>query len=346
MDTLISIVVPVYNVEKYLVKCINSLLNQTYKNIEILLIDDGSTDTSGIICDDFAKIDDRIVVIHQENSGVSHARNNGILHAKGDWITFCDSDDWCDLAMCASIAKYISDDVDILVWGFTFYKNGKYFKKEKKTDIPMVYEKDTIRLVQLDLFTQQFDPDFMNDTNVLLGTCWGRLYRKNLILKNEVFFPEKLHSIHEDTFFNFLAFQFSRRILFLHDSFNYYRIIETSVCRRYKTYGGEHVRLAVCTLNRILEEGDYLTDLRFRTAYSVYCLEMLRVFFENLSHKDNPQTTKERIETLKLILADGNIKKGLLDYPVCNKTTLKERVFLFLIKRRMYRLIYEFKKRR
>ena len=93
---MISIIVPIYNVELYLEKCIESIINQTYKDIEVILINDGSTDKSGIICDKYAKIDDRIIVLHKENGGVSSARNKGLDIAKGDYIAFVDPDDYIE----------------------------------------------------------------------------------------------------------------------------------------------------------------------------------------------------------------------------------------------------------
>ena len=93
---LISIIVPVYNVEKYIDKCISSILQQTYPRIELLLIDDGSPDKSGIICDMYAQKDNRVRVFHKPNAGVSAARNTGINNAKGEFITFVDSDDWLE----------------------------------------------------------------------------------------------------------------------------------------------------------------------------------------------------------------------------------------------------------
>ena len=94
MMDLISIIVPVYNTEKYLDRCIQSILSQTYTDFELLLIDDGSTDSSGVICDKYAEQDSRVRVFHKENGGVSSARNIGLDNANGVWITFCDSDDW------------------------------------------------------------------------------------------------------------------------------------------------------------------------------------------------------------------------------------------------------------
>ena len=92
-DILISVIVPVYNAEKYLVRCVDSILNQTYSNLEIILVDDGAKDNSGAMCDDFARKDARIRVIHKENGGLSSARNAGIDIAKGEYFGFVDSDD-------------------------------------------------------------------------------------------------------------------------------------------------------------------------------------------------------------------------------------------------------------
>lgn len=99
---LISVIVPVYQVEKYLVRCLESVVNQTYKNLEIILVDDGSTDASGEICDEYAEKDDRIKVIHKENGGLSSARNAGLDIAQGEYIAFVDSDDWIapDMYQC------------------------------------------------------------------------------------------------------------------------------------------------------------------------------------------------------------------------------------------------------
>ena len=95
-STMISVIVPVYNVEPYLRKCLDSIVNQTYRDFEILIIDDGSTDGSGRICDEYAEKDSRIKVFHTENRGLSCARNLGLAEAKGEWIGFVDSDDWIE----------------------------------------------------------------------------------------------------------------------------------------------------------------------------------------------------------------------------------------------------------
>lgn len=119
MDKLISVIVPIYNVENYLKECIDSIIYQSYKNLEIILVDDGSTDNSGIICDDYAKIDSRIKVIHKKNGGISDTRNVGIDNSKGEYILFIDSDDYIDKDMCKIlINKALKTDSDIVICNF------------------------------------------------------------------------------------------------------------------------------------------------------------------------------------------------------------------------------------
>lgn len=123
----ISIIVPVYNVEQYLRRCVDSLVNQTYRNLEIILVDDGSPDRCGEICDDYAEKDDRIVVIHKPNGGLSDARNKGIDIARGDYIMFIDSDDWIEKEACKELVKIATkEQADIIPFGVNnVYDNGK-----------------------------------------------------------------------------------------------------------------------------------------------------------------------------------------------------------------------------
>lgn len=132
---MISIVVPVYNVEKYLNRCIESIINQTFNNIEIILVDDGSTDSSGNICDEYKKIDSRIKVIHKENGGLSDARNVGIENACGEWIGFVDSDDYIAENMYEQlyclIRKY---NADIAICGVKDIYEGNAIIQNKKIE--------------------------------------------------------------------------------------------------------------------------------------------------------------------------------------------------------------------
>ena len=138
-NPFISIIAPVYKVqEQYLRDCIISLQNQTYSNIEIILVDDGSPDNCGLVCDDFAKKDNRIKVIHKQNGGLVSARNAGYEMATGDWFCFMDSDDWLDVDMMEKIVHQLDShtDIDVVFWKLVHEVNGQQItgKLEWKCD--------------------------------------------------------------------------------------------------------------------------------------------------------------------------------------------------------------------
>lgn len=169
--SLVSIIVPVYNTSSKMNKCIDSLINQSYKNIEIILVDDGSTDNSGNLCDTYASKDNRIGVIHKSNGGVSSARNVGLKCATGKYIMFVDSDDYTDEKSCevmvGAIEKY---DVDMVVSSYNTVYNGKVMKHicpEKVYD-SVASMKDDFRLIYLDCF---------------LNSPWNKLFKKEYITK-------------------------------------------------------------------------------------------------------------------------------------------------------------------
>ena len=131
-DPSISIIIPVYNVEKWLRRAVESLQKQTFDDFEIILVDDGSTDSSGVICDDLARKDDRISVIHQQNAGAATARNNGIKQARGEYLYFMDGDDWCESDMLYIMHRLASKhQLNLVVTGFyidTYYDDDSIFQ--------------------------------------------------------------------------------------------------------------------------------------------------------------------------------------------------------------------------
>lgn len=176
MHKKISIIIPIYNVEKYLKRCIDSIVNQTYKNIEIILVNDGSPDNCGKICDAYAKNDSRIKVIHKENGGLSSARNAALDIASGDYIMFVDSDDWISEVSLDQLYEYIEADYDIINFKFSFVKENSKELIETHNDIKDSYECDLITYI---------DKLFSGELNFFI---WNKLYKKNLF--DEVRFPE------------------------------------------------------------------------------------------------------------------------------------------------------------
>ena len=136
-NPLVTVIVPVYKVEPYLRRCLDSIVNQTYKNLEIILIDDGSPDNCGVICDEYAENDKRIKVIHKENGGVSRARNEGINVARGEYIAFVDSDDYIEPDLveksCIAVEKSGSDFLKFGIYEEYYKSNGELLSREEVT---------------------------------------------------------------------------------------------------------------------------------------------------------------------------------------------------------------------
>lgn len=192
MEKKVSVIVPIYNSEAYLPMCIESIMNQSYENIEIILIDDGSTDASLKICTEYASVDDRIKVIHQENGGVSSARNSGIEAATGEYITFVDSD---DELMENGIALLVNDIVE---YGADIASASKvYITPEEKTiDRSIKNEKDVLVFHGTEALELSLDFDRR------MTACHGKLFRRQFI--DDIRY-EKGRRINEDFYFVFLC---------------------------------------------------------------------------------------------------------------------------------------------
>ncbi len=206
MRDLISIIVPVYNVELYLEKCVESLLNQTYENIEIILIDDGSNDNCGKICDELQLKDKRIKVIHQKNAGVSKARNVGLEIATGKYITFVDSDDFVDKDYLQILySNLVTFGADLSICSFTkLTKKNNHLKKN--------YNKYYID--SADAIKGIFDDNSIN------GYIWCKLYKKDLI--NGIKFEHEI-KVCEDLLFVINYLKNTNKIVYSCDELYYYR---------------------------------------------------------------------------------------------------------------------------
>ena len=187
MNDLVSVIVPVYKVEKYLCKCVDSICNQTYQNLEIILVDDGSPDNSGDICDAYAGSDARIRVIHKENGGVSAARNTGIDCATGEYIMFVDGDDWlASDAVEHLIGECKKHDADLMV--------GSYATIYARREIPSVVK--TQEYIGAQIGENFIDLYLLNGAN-----CWNKLYRTSLVLHHKIRFKEQM-PLGEDALFS------------------------------------------------------------------------------------------------------------------------------------------------
>lgn len=207
MNELISVIIPVYNVEKYINRCMETVVKQTYKNLEIILVDDGATDRTPVLCEDWAKKDSRIKVIHEENGGQSKARNVGLENATGDYIAFVDSDDWIELDMFDYLMNLIkSNSVDVAFCDF--------MRKKKKGKISNKRERIIIRK------DREIDRYFYRiDGGKSSYAVWCGLYKADAI--KGIKFIEK--EINEDVLFRYEVYKKVRSIAFSNQcKYNYF----------------------------------------------------------------------------------------------------------------------------
>lgn len=300
----ISVIVPVYNVEKYLNRCIDSILNQTYKDFELIFVDDGSSDNSGAICDEYANKDNRIKVIHKENGGVSTARNAGLDIAQGEYIMFVDSDDFLTVDCLEILIKATDESVDLVAGGYVTI-NFKPLKNKLVSKAKFL--KDAI--VDAEGFIANVTDEIINsnDGSVFL-VPWGKLYKTTLLHENNIrYITGVKHS--EDTMFNFEFYSYVKKAAFVKECiYNYDRTvfgaascgyeddqIENSLLliKKYKEWlgklGDKYNWEKYCTLklHETLEHFLYFCNIckasrKIRQAYDNYKSEYKEVIDDNI----------------------------------------------------------------
>ena len=209
MKPLLTVVIPVYNVERYLKRCIESVLAQEWKDYEIILVDDGSTDHSPQICDDYVKAYNFISVIHKENGGLSEARNTGISHAKGEYVYFPDSDDWIEPDTFIALAEAIeSQEFDIISFNREFVK-GEEDAIVSEPEVTQVFEGK-------DAFVQCLKHSYIT------GFANDKIYRKSLFIDNNILFPKGKY--YEDLGTNYKLFLSAKKVYATNQKYYHYLI--------------------------------------------------------------------------------------------------------------------------
>lgn len=215
MVEMVSVICPVYNVAKYLNSCIESLVNQTYRNIEIILIDDGSSDESPKICDEWDLKDKRIKVIHNTRGGVSSARNTGVKNSKGEFIFFVDADDVLELNAIEVLLKYHDKNKDTIV----------VLNYDRFTD----FHKNSVKKCRYDLTKNYMKPTIKDFVSVRRGCyVWEMLVSRALIVEKNIMFNEELHNL-EDVAWTGVTICYLKRMIFVKDILYHYRRNPTSI---------------------------------------------------------------------------------------------------------------------
>lgn len=217
MSAFFSIIVPVYKVEKYLDRCVESLVNQSYKNIEIVLVDDGSPDRCPEICDEWGKRDNRIKVIHKKNGGLSDARNTGLLASSGEYVFFVDSDDYIDLESAEKFRNYITTE-DFIVGEAIIYKPNGDIKHRGHTNLVENHTYTGGEIASISISKGEW----------FAPVCYN-VYNRNFLLNNKLLL--KVGILHEDNEFQPRLFLKAKKVKYLH--FEFYQYVERadSICQ-------------------------------------------------------------------------------------------------------------------
>ena len=229
---LISVIIPVYNVQKYLTRCVESVRNQTYKNLEIILVDDESPDECPRMCDEYCMTDHRIKVVHKKNGGLGFARNSGLEVTSGEYVTFIDSDDWISPSHIENLhTEAVKTQADVVIGGHTsVLANGTMILRPNELDSGL-YEGERIRSeILLPLIGA--DVDFPRDVQINSSSCMN-LYKTWILREHSIRFISEKFAVAEDLYFNVDFFFHARRIAVTDELGYYYFENAGSISRKY-----------------------------------------------------------------------------------------------------------------
>ena len=330
----VSIIVPVYNVENYLSRCIESIQNQTLKDIEIILVNDGSKDNSLLICENYAKQDARIIVISQKNCGVSAARNKGLKIAAGEYVGFVDPDDWIEPNMFEELYKQaIEINADVCMCDYYIDKNGK------STPVKLIVNKAYLEgseIIENIIANMIGNPSLNSRNHIIMGSVWRLIAKRDLLIKNNIKFNTRVPIMEDLLFCIELLIKCNRlgikRGLFYH--YVQHGKTAVSVYRErmleFQLYVFENIK------KTLIEEGWYnLLKQRMDTRYiNIYIKAIL-----NEVKKDNPKNIFKKISFISKICKDFSLKR-ILDQIDTSGYPLQKRFVVKALKSEWSWLLY------
>lgn len=309
MQILISIIVPVYQVEQYIHKCIDSILRQTYSYFEIILVNDGSTDRCPEICDEYANRDLRIKTIHQTNAGVSFARNVGLNNATGEYILFIDPDDWIEedtLEFLIDKIKNLNYDI-VLFDSFWVYPTGEITKHIKQNNnIEKINSETALKYM-------------LKDRKVLYGIC-GKIFKRSLFLKENISFNTKI-AIAEDVLINYYLFSKAKSILYCSDAKYYHFQRQTSVMN--SEFNAKSYISGLLAWKTIIEEliATYPQMVGYgKSGYVEYIVIMINKILQN-----------NKVSNKKIFLKlQKKIRKNISSFLLLPSLSIKNKIYLIV----------------
>lgn len=324
----VSVIIPCYGVEKYLDRCMESVLMQTLTDIEIILVDDESPDRVPEMCDKYAKRDKRIKVIHKANGGLGYARNSGLDVATGEYVAFVDSDDYVDLAIYETLYDEAEKHkADAVFCGFNLEGNKGHWTKSNEIKSARLFQGDDVTQFMLDMVANA--PEEPNERRYYMSV-WRAIYKRSIIVDNDISFLSEREVASEDIPFQVDFLKHSRKIIYIPDNMYYYCNNSTSLTATYKKEKFERFRhLRDILLEKLKSvDGSHLRCDRFFIGYTRTQLHHLM-----LSSESN------KLTQIRYILNDPVWLEVEKNYPVACFKRMDLRLMYWMIIHKCSRLL-------
>lgn len=326
----ISLIIPVYNAEKYLERCIASIKNQTYNNYEVILVNDGSIDASERICKEYQQEDDRVRYIYQENAGVAEARNNGIRSARGKYIALLDNDDYINPCFLEKITEYDNEDAEVLLFQFenVFSDNDIQNNLKNKKSITEV---ETFENQGDYLQREMFCPTSESIKKSTIVFPWGKAYKREFLINNNLFFDSNI-KLCEDVYLNLSVYEKANKVVYIHyPAYYYFHNIESAG----KGFNPKVVEMETNNI-KLLDEFVYSkkrTKEYLRAYDNCLCFRYWSCCFSYFVHPENSKKLSDIVYEMKAFERETNIRRAFYTLPFIRKSMeLKEWIFLMAIK--------------
>lgn len=337
MGKLITIVVPVYNVENYIERCVNSLVNQTFSDFDIVLVDDGSKDKSGDLCDMFEKQYNNITVIHKENGGLASARNAGLEACTGEYVMFIDSDDWIETNALESLVDTIKryKRPDVIKYGYKKICNGEIlFECVPELSEKLYSQKEILEeIVPMTIGKK----DVLNGKDTFIPMAWSSLYRTNIIKDNEIQFVSEREILNEDYLFALQVALVIKSLYVLKKTIYYYDLREGSYSNRYRQSVYERKLKLKEAYENVLYHKNVLDKYQMEMSrfwiYSIYCC------IANECAVDSGLEAKIVIKNIGRYLKDKEVVRALKNVDLSG-VSARTRIICFLMKIKAAGLIH------
>lgn len=336
----ISVIVPVYNSEKYLKRCIDSITNQTLAEIEIIIVDDGSGEDCALLCDNLSKEDSRIKVIHKKNEGPGFARNSGIESATGEYIGFVDSDDYIESEMYETLYSAMEKyNADLVVSGVCFV-GGNVFGKSGECVIKSYFDKDTVfeneKMKDLLLGVVGALPNEADDSRYGVSV-WKNLFKRSVIEEHNLKFLSQRKILSEDTLFMLDYIKSAKTAVGIPGAYYCYCRNEDSIS---KSYDSQRLKKSIMFFGEVEK---HIEDTVCKEEYQIYLDRLIQGYVRVLCSQEIMHARDEKIKffalrkTLKEICTQDRIKNALKSYP-WYRLPVKKSVFAFAMKYRLFLL--------